>query len=189
MLKIGDAPGSWRVRHDRIPPELVDILYSLAQKLAAFDAEGHVDVGVRKYLLLTVGAENSNRRLLQEIRQLLKTALNVASRIYRKRKKGSTKAIRGKTFVMRHTSYSLIIARIEDVKRFAATVGFSIQRKTRKLEDVLVVCSTFAPRDRPAEWKKLYLKERGEWVRRESAPPFQSKGIKQKLSGLRQSGR
>jgi intein-encoded DNA endonuclease-like protein len=35
MSKLGDTPGSWRVRHDRVPPELAKALYSEAQKLAS----------------------------------------------------------------------------------------------------------------------------------------------------------
>ena len=83
-----------------------------------------------------------------------------------KRKKGSIKANRGETFVMRRTSYSLIIGRMEDIKKFAATIGFSIQRKPQKLEDAIEVCSTFAPKNRLEEWKRLYRKERGGCVRR-----------------------
>lgn len=133
-----------------------------------FDAEGHVDVGIGRYLLLSVGAENSSRTLLYAIRRLLAAALNIGCRIYRKRRAGSTKVIRGKVFVMRWTSYSLILTRIDDVKRFAATVSFSIHRKAQKLKDALSVLATVVPRDRPVAWKRLYSKRSGEWIRRKS---------------------
>jgi len=130
-----------------------------------FDAEGHVDVGVGRYLSVSVGADNSSKTLLQRVRQLLKEALNIDSAIHRKREAGSIKVIRGEAFVMRRTSYSVIITGIDDVTRFAASVGFSIHRKIQKLEDALLICSTVAPRGRPSAWKHLYFKRSGEWVR------------------------
>lgn len=35
MLKIGESPGSWRTRHDRIPPELANNLYAEVRRMAA----------------------------------------------------------------------------------------------------------------------------------------------------------
>lgn len=314
MQRIGDTPGSWRVRHDRIPPELVDILYSLTRKLAAkglgpvsvarqlssefmlsvspgtvrhwmvgdrkpqqrnlfkqepspalsyvmganigdgctltdnwivklevtdfdfaetfntnmatlfsrtrpnkilvrrragrlpmyivkysskqlakllrlplkkllefavvfprdflrgfFDAEGHVDAGVTTRLDLRVGVENSDGKLLLRVKMLLKE-LRIISRIERKREAGTVKIIRGKAFVMKHASYSVVIGRIADVRRFAEEIGFSIQRKTQKLKDALSIMATHEARIRPEMWKRLYSKAGGEWVRRESAP-------------------
>jgi hypothetical protein len=136
-----------------------------------FDAEGHVDVGIKRYLFLSVGAENSNRTLLHRVKWLLEAALNIGSRIQHKRKRGSTKVIRGQAFVMRRTSYSLILSGTENVRRFAARVSFSIRRKTQKLKDALLILATVVPRERPAAWKYLYYKKRGEWVRKECASP------------------
>jgi len=96
--------------------------------------------------------------------------LGITSRIERKREAGTVKVIRGMTFVMRRTSYSVVIGRITDVRRFAEEIGFSIQRKTQKLEDALSIIATHEPRIRPEMWERLYSKVGGEWVRRESAP-------------------
>lgn len=140
-----------------------------------FDAEGHVGVGVSKYLVLFVGAENSNKPLLLRIMRLLKLALGIESLVHRKRREGSVKIIRGNAFTMKQSSYSLIIGRIDDVKKFAASVGFSIHRKIQKLKDALWIFDIAPPEDRPIIWKQLYCKDRGEWLRRE-AMPSQSKG-------------
>ncbi|HYB07553.1 MAG TPA: LAGLIDADG family homing endonuclease [Nitrososphaerales archaeon] len=154
-----------------------------------FDAEGHVDVGIGRYLFLSVGAENSDRSLLRRVKQLLEEALEINCTIHSKRKAGSVKIIRGKAFVMRRTSYSLIIAGIEDVKRFARTVNFSIHRKAQKLRDVLSIITSFAPKDRQAAWKRLYNKQSGEWIRKDSTSLPSSKGIKPELLGLYRPGR
>lgn len=133
-----------------------------------FDAEGHVDVGIGKYLSLTVGAENSDRLLLLRVKQLLKTSLNVDSTIHRKRKAGSIKVIRGKAFAMRRTSYSLSVSGLDDIKKFATAVGFSIQRKVKKLQDALLIRTSKTPKERPVAWRRLYHKQGGEWRRKDN---------------------
>jgi len=134
-----------------------------------FDAEGHVDVAIANNLRLVVGAENSTKSLLQGTGRLLRQELGIHSRIDRKRKAGTTKVIRGKSFVMKRTSFSLIIGRIEDVKLFAEKVGFSISRKIRKLRDALAIIASTPMSSRAETWKRIYSKKRGEWARREFA--------------------
>ena len=131
-----------------------------------FDSEGHVDVSITKYLKLRVGAENTNKKLLSQVRQLL-SSQGIASKTYRRRKKGTIMMIRGKTFLKRRTSYSVEIGRLSDVKSFAYEIGFSIKRKHQKLRDAFSVIATHVPRARPAVWKRLYSKKGGEWVRQE----------------------
>lgn len=75
--------------------------------------------------------------------------------------------IRNESFVMRRTSYSVIIRRLDDVKRFAKQIGFSILRKAKKLDDALSIIRLFKAKGRPAEWNRLYSKQNGEWVRRD----------------------
>ena len=169
----------------RLPlAELLKIAFAFPREFLRgfFDAEGHVDVSITKYLRLRVGVENSDRRLLLKVRQLLRE-LKVASIIERKRKAGTIKVIRDTAFVMRRTSYSVTNGKIADVKRFAAGIGFSIQRKTRKLEDALSLSETCEARTRPVVWKQLYSKKGGEWVRRESPSLNQSKSIKGDVKG------
>jgi intein-encoded DNA endonuclease-like protein len=130
-----------------------------------FDAEGHVSVGVGKEFHLVVGAENSSKPLLLQARRLL-MSIGIGSRINRRREAGSIKAIRGVAFVMRRTSYGLVIGKLKDVRRFAREIDFSIPRKTEKLKEAILITDTHAAKDRPRAWTKLYRKERGEWVRK-----------------------
>jgi intein-encoded DNA endonuclease-like protein len=131
-----------------------------------FDAEGHVDVGVGKGFHLAVGAENSDKHLLWGAKRMLNT-LGIDSRINRKRKAGSPKMIRGQAFVMRRTSYSLVIGKIDGIRRFSQEVGFSISRKERKLKDAIAIIDKLATINRARLWMQLYSKESGEWIRRE----------------------
>jgi len=142
-----------------------------------FDAEGHVDVGVSKGLVLRVGAENSNLSLLLEVMYSLKK-LGISSRTERKREKGTIKVIRGKAFVMRRTSYSVIVGNVKDIRRFAKKIGFSIQRKNQKLNDALAIIATYDSLRWPVMWIRLYSKSGGEWVRRRSGSGSLSKSIK-----------
>jgi len=131
-----------------------------------FDAEGHVDVNGTETFQFYVGAENSNRMLLRRIAESLQTVFHIRSRIRRKRKSGSLKAIRGQPFRMRKTSYSLLILRLADLQSFKEQIGFSISRKSQKLADALNIFASYRNDERPAIWRKLYSKLRGEWVRR-----------------------
>lgn len=134
-----------------------------------FDAEGHVDVSFAVNPRLSIGAENSDRLLLLRIKWLLNADFGISSRIYQKRKAGSIKVIRGKTFTMKRTSYSLTIGKFDEMKTFADRVGFSIHRKAQKLKDALSIFESTSARDRRAMWERYYLKKRGEWVSRESS--------------------
>jgi intein-encoded DNA endonuclease-like protein len=131
-----------------------------------FDAEGHVDVGAKGFFSFAAGAENSDRILLTKVRLLLRRKFGISSRINRKREAGSLKIIRGKSFRMRRTSHSLIIRRLEDLKRFDRLVGFSIKRKDQKLKDAIAILQKYGRKVASAEWAKLYLKHNGEWIRR-----------------------
>lgn len=133
-----------------------------------FDAEGHVDVAATRNFRLLVGAENSKRSLLQEVRRVLEEDFNIRSRLERKRRAGTMKVIRGESFVMRHTSFSIMIGRTKHVRLFAEKIGFSIHRKVEKLWDALSIIAGTSASKRVDAWKRLYTKVRGEWVRRES---------------------
>lgn len=68
-----------------------------------FDAEGHVDVAAEREFRVHVGAENSSSELLIAVRRILSEVFDIDSSIYRKRKSGSLKVIRGERFRMRRT--------------------------------------------------------------------------------------
>jgi hypothetical protein len=67
---------------------------------------------------------------------------------------------------MRRASYSLVIRRLEHLKRFDSPIGFSVRRKDQKLKDALAILPKYGRRVAPTEWAKQYLKRNGEWVRR-----------------------
>lgn len=129
-----------------------------------FDAEGHVDISVTQNFKVRVGVENSDKYLLAKVRKSLRD-LNMSSRLERKREAGSVKVIRNSSFVMKRTSFSVVISRLEGVRRFSEEIGFSIHRKVQKLADALSVIENHEARDWAARWKGLYSKVRGEWVR------------------------
>jgi hypothetical protein len=133
-----------------------------------FDAEGHVDVSASDSFRLCVGAENSDRILLVRIKTILLASFGIHSRINRKRRVGTRKTIRGESFQMKRTSFSLMVGRLDSVMKFADEIGFSILRKSQKLEDALTVFEKCGRRNGSTAWNELYTKKRGEWVRHES---------------------
>lgn len=143
-----------------------------------FDAEGHVDVGAGATFHISSGVENSNRKLLLKVKQTLLTRFHITSRMDTKRKSGTLKTIRGKSFRMRKTSFSLLITRIRDLKKFEERIGFSISRKDQKLADALMISANYALKERVIRWKEMYVKLRGEWARPELPPSAQSKVLR-----------
>ncbi len=131
-----------------------------------FDAEGHVDVTATVTFSVSAGVENSNVTILAKIKTLLLTAFQIAPKINRKRESGSPKTIRGKSFIMRKTSFSLMIRRFSDLQRFSEFIGFSISRKNQKLLDALMISMSYSSKERPAKWQEMYTKRGGEWVKR-----------------------
>lgn len=131
-----------------------------------FDAEGYTDVQAQTSFQVRVGAENSNKLLLTRINNVLESEFGVIARIYQKRRSGSIKQIRGKSFRTRRTSYALQIGGFEDVVKFGRLVGFSITRKDRKLRDAIAIFHEFGRRRGVKAWNRLYTKRGGEWIRR-----------------------
>jgi hypothetical protein len=131
-----------------------------------FDAEGHVDVRASHQFQVSTGVENSSRELLLRIKRVLSMTFRIHSTFSKKRKSGTLKVIRGKSFRMKKPSFTLLIQRIDDLRRFRVEIGFSIPRKNHKLADALMVSEDYSPKERTAVWNQLYIKSKGEWVRR-----------------------
>jgi len=55
----------------------------------------------------------------------------MASRIERKREAGTAKAIRSDAFVVKRTSYGVVISKFADVKRFARGLASLSREKAR----------------------------------------------------------
>jgi intein-encoded DNA endonuclease-like protein len=152
---------------------LLDLAFAFPREFLRgfFDAEGHVDVAARGSFNLFAGAENSNRKLLLSIKSQLWVIFRIRARIQRKRKSGTVKVIRGKSFRMRRNSFSLVIQRLRDLQGFEKRIGFSILRKRRKLADALAIVANYPLKERSGVWRRLYLKLNGEWVRRQLPVP------------------
>jgi DNA endonuclease len=145
------------------------LAYPLEFLRGFFDAEGHVDVRASgKRFNVSAGIENSNIRLLRRIKQTLLTVCQISSIINMKRKAGTLKVIRGVAFRMRKTSFTLMINRFGDLRKFAKHIGFSITRKNQKLEDAFLIVTKYQPKERAEKWAQDYFKQGGEWVKRQS---------------------
>jgi len=149
-----------------------------------FDAEGHVDVRATSDFQVSAGVENSNKRLLRGIKEILLTACHIGSTINEKRKSGSLKVIRGKTFRMRKTSFTLLIIGLQDLQNFRKQIGFSISRKNQKLADALLITINYRPKERISRWTQDYFKLRGEWVKRQTLSATESKVLRWGRMGL-----
>ncbi|MDA4127121.1 MAG: hypothetical protein OK452_07970 [Thaumarchaeota archaeon] len=148
--------------------ELIDIGFVFPSEFLRgfFDAEGHVSVaaGPSNSFQLKVGAENSNRRLLEGTRKILWKACQIHSTFSRKRESGSRKVIRGKPFLTRRTSFDLSILRLSDVRKFEERIGFSIIRKNQKLRDALMISERYRWKERSACLEAALRKAKGRMV-------------------------
>ncbi len=100
-----------------------------------FDSEGTV-VFNRKSRALHVSASNYDLDVLTLCKELLKK-LDIDSRIYLHRRKGTPVNIRGKMYQYNSDLYRISIQRRRSVFNFYREVGFSIQRKQLKLKEAL----------------------------------------------------
>lgn len=100
-----------------------------------FDSEGTV-VFNRESRTLQVSASNYDLEVLTLCEKLLKK-LNIDSKIYLHRKKGTPVNIRGKMYQYNSDLYRITILRRQSVLNFYREVGFSIQRKQHKLKEAL----------------------------------------------------
>ena len=106
-----------------------------------FDSEGTV-VFNRKSRALHVSASNYNLEVLTLCKELLKK-LDIDSRIYLHRRKGTPVNIRGKMYQYNSDLYRISIQRRRSVFNFCREVGFSIQRKQLKLKEALDLLGMF----------------------------------------------
>ena len=100
-----------------------------------FDSEGTV-VFNRKSRALHVSASNYDLEVLTLCKELLKK-LDIDSRIYLHRRKGTPVNIRGKMYRYNSDLYRVVVQRRRSVLNFYREVGFSIPRKQLKLEEAL----------------------------------------------------
>jgi len=75
--------------------------------------------------------ENTDLKLLEYVRGLL-SKLGIESAVFHTNKKGDRK-----TFVFKKDCYRLVIRRFDSVVKYAEMIGFSIERKQKRLEELI----------------------------------------------------
>jgi len=166
----------------RLPmKKLLDLAFAFPREFLRgfFDAEGHVDVSATDYFSVIAGVENLNKLLLLRIKKILLAAFGINSSVSLKRRSGTVKTIRAKSFRMRKSSFTLRICRLRDLQEFRQRIGFSISRKNEKLSDALLTSERYGRNERSTQWRQEYIKIRGEWIRRRLSSLIPIKGIKE----------
>jgi len=135
------------------------------------DSEGSAKVSISKWdrwrwLSLGISITSSNLELLRYTRKLLNRHFKIGSIIKPNHKAGSSFWKDGKKFIRNKDAYELIIGKLDDVRLFSYSIGFSITRKQQKLIDAVDILENHnkGP-DRVAAWLKLYKKENNRWIR------------------------
>ncbi|HDD31860.1 MAG TPA: DNA endonuclease [Thermococcus litoralis] len=101
-----------------------------------FDSEGHVYVDKNTFRSAYIAAYNYDLDVLDFSRELL-SSLSIHSKIRVSKRAGTLVIIRGKEYSYKSNLYELRIYRIESVRKFATDIGFTIQRKQKKLNEWL----------------------------------------------------
>ena len=137
-----------------------------------FDAEGSVLVSPNGGRRLSVRLEltNSDTEMLDYAQELL-AELRINSRAGQyKRASPVILSIRGKPVCFSSPTFWLQIAQQLSLHRFAENVGFTIERKQRKLAVALSLIRSVGTQEAATEWLRIYTKKGSRWVKRDRAP-------------------
>jgi len=104
-----------------------------------FDSEAYVFVDRYNPRRAYVSASNYDKKVLEFCQELL-DELDIHSKIYLSREKGTPVRIRGKFYRYTQNFYELRIYRRKSVAKFTLDIGFTIQRKQEKLQPFLEAC-------------------------------------------------
>jgi intein-encoded DNA endonuclease-like protein len=130
-----------------------------------FTAEGNPSVSVsQRGPSLSVGLDlsNSDYELLDLTRSLLIGLGLHPSRIRLVQLKGEVTNLARAT----RPGWLLTVLRFEDVLRFATVIKFADNSKQQKLEDALRLVSNCDGNQAVSEWKSLYQKRKGKWIKK-----------------------
>jgi len=141
-----------------------------------FDGDGSVTMRVspRPEFIVRITLCDSNLELLEFTKRLLRK-LGIESKILLNRKRGTKTTICGRECTINEDCWVLTINRQKDIIKFYKHVGFRIQRKQEKLRDVVEILRKYkSNRGRVRAWKKLYVKDKGGWIKRtpQTTPTF-----------------
>lgn len=133
-----------------------------------FDAEGYVSASMdhkgRILQSMVVGAANTNLDYLDLVSRLLATK-GILGSTRRTNKAGQPMTIRGKTSIRKNNVYHFLLRGVSRCARFREEIGFNINGKREKLEDLLWLMRTKNPSDRYAWFVANYAFINRRWIK------------------------
>jgi intein-encoded DNA endonuclease-like protein len=133
-----------------------------------FDGDGDVTTSVSKgKLLFCVRATNSNMQYLRLLDDLLRRFFDISGNIHLAHSSGHQAVFERRHVVFKSPVYVLKIDGIDQLSRFAASIGFEIRRKQQKLVDVIRLVRGHGSRMAAMKWVRLYEKKNGFWTRKD----------------------
>lgn len=134
-----------------------------------FDAEGSCATTIsRGRLVVGLNASNTDLRMLQYIRTLLRNRFQIQGSITVGRRPCRT-SIHGKEVQFKNTVFRLGIRRHADVETFAARIGFASERKGKILRYALALLHEYGGKDAATHWLDEYVKTGYRWIKKDSA--------------------
>jgi intein-encoded DNA endonuclease-like protein len=130
-----------------------------------FDSDGFTIISCGKNFRVGFGIVNTNIKILEFVKNLLRDNFGITSKIYTTIKKGHKVKIWGKIYTANKTVYRLVSSGLNNAKKFLRFISSSIRRKREKLEDAIYIIENFPTNFRVLEWLKIYKKEGREWIR------------------------
>ncbi|MCD6189481.1 MAG: DNA endonuclease [Thermococcus sp.] len=115
-----------------------------------FDSEGHVYVDKNTFRSAYIAAYNYDLDVLDFSQELL-SSLFIHSKIWVSKRAGTPVIIRSEKYSYKSNLYELRIYRVESVMKFALEIGFTIQRKQKKLNEWLQHRGLENPSNRDAQ--------------------------------------
>jgi len=135
-----------------------------------FTAEGNPSISVSRRgprLDIALDLSNSDLELLQLCRDLLANLGFSPSRIRLVQQAGESTNLGTAT----KPGWLLMLLSLEDVRRFAETIGFADLTKQAKLTDALELVRRLGPRNAAEEWTERYVKLNKKWVAKVGSEP------------------
>jgi len=157
--------GLWKVVAYAYPKEFLQGL---------FDGDGGISICITKrQFKVIIFLTNSNLELLKYVKQLLMERYGIKSKIKLSSRAGVIRQLpTGRKFTTKRCCWTLTIQYLEDVIKFYKYIGFKIQRKQERLEDVAKIIRIYkSNRDRIRAWLRKYVMGRNHrWIRRLPSP-------------------
>ncbi len=139
--------------------------YPAAFLRGLFSADGCASVSVRNsQLRAEVILSNTDRRLLEHVRGILRRDFRIHSIIYIDKVEGASSLSHGRVIVCRKPAFDLRIQKFADVCVFVDEVGFAIRRKQEAITVAIDLIRRLGRLQAAELWKRTHLKTNGHWV-------------------------